>query len=359
MLRSHAIVGGSGEVAVFDDLRTALHRADVNLVLLADPGDFAAGGHDPDDVAAITACRQRGAKILTLEPMPSSPLQRVAETADRIAADASDDDADEQSGTEASRGAGLLDDLESAGVSLGPASAAGAAVVKTGQAAGLESGGGWARFAPPLRLTGPMRSAAELIEQAGELLAFNVECVGAPSSGSLGARLFDAVDVVVELFGVPERVDAAFVWHDRPRSVHSIPGESLRGLDGDFTGHLRFADGRSGTVLASNRGGAWRRELVLICERGRLRINDRGLEWLDADGSATDRSESAAAGFSGEELWAVALAEQIQRAMDPRVPPPRPTDYARVLSVTGAMLLSARTGEGESPATLLRMAGRG
>ena len=36
--------------------------------------------------------------------------------------------------------------------------------------------------------------------------------------------------------------------------------------------------------------------------------------------------------------------------------PPAPTDYARVLSVTGAALLSARTGEGESPSTIARMA---
>ena len=41
---------------------------------------------------------------------------------------------------------------------------------------------------------------------------------------------------------------------------------------------------------------------------------------------------------------------------DKRLAPPAPTDYARVLSVTGAALLSARTGEGESPSTIARMA---
>lgn len=382
-----AILGraeGSGRSAdrplpvVFDDLRAALHRAEVDLVVLAEPGDFAAGGHDPDDVAAISAARHRGAKVVTLEPMPASLLQRVQETADEVAADAAESDAGRES----------VSLLEDAGVSLGPAGAVSAsarAIHTTGQAAGLEAGGGWARFLPLFRLAGSMRAAGDLLDAAdatesqavgraragrsgsgggaGDVLALSIEIVGDPAFGSLGARLFDAADLAVHLLGLPESVDAGYVWHDRPRSVYPSPGDTLRGFDGDLTGHLRFADGRSAGVFVSNRAGAgmWRRRLTAVCERGTLCVGDDGLEWFDVSpeaptsvgqASPTDGSEAVAKG------WERAVADQLTRLLDPHVPPPQPTDYARVLAVTGAMLLSARTGEGESPATLLRMAGR-
>ena len=97
--------------------------------------------------------------------------------------------------------------------------------------------------------------------------------------------MFDAVETVVHLLGMPESADAAYVWHDRPRSVYPALGDPLRGLDGDITGHLRFADGRSAVVLASNRAGVWRRRLTALCERGMLRVDDGGVEWLSWVGS--------------------------------------------------------------------------
>ena len=52
-----------------------------------------------------------------------------------------------------------------------------------------------------------------------------------------------------------------------------------------------------------------------------------------------------------------ALSESAARAVDPRGSKPAPVDYAGVLSMCEAALLSARTGQPESPSTVARMAG--
>jgi hypothetical protein len=60
-----------------------------------------------------------------------------------------------------------------------------------------------------------------------------------------------------------------------------------------------------------------------------------------------------------QSLAGAVLADQLRRLLEMAPPVVPPTDYARILSVTGAILLSARTGEVESPETILRMARTG
>lgn len=354
---------GVGRARVWDDLRAALATGEAALVLLAAPGDFAGGQRqgamDAEDAGALAACRARGVRIATIEPMPASVLQLGAssqapagETAERAEVVA------------ASAGAGVV---------LGP----GAPVLLDepeprvrGRA--FDAGGGWARVVPLLRHGRAMRDAADLFEHLGPVRSAVFEGWGGAGQGSLGARLFDAMDTLVWLMGAPEQVDAAYIWPVRTRPVHATTGETLRGLQGDLTANLRFADGRAASVALSDCAGRWGRSVTLIGEGGRLRVFDDagtggggggggGFVWFSADGQTVDASRPVRRRRGQEErpdeAFVEAVAEQVSRLLDPRVPPPSPTDYAAVLAAAGAALLSARTGEAESPRTILRMAG--
>jgi hypothetical protein len=313
-------VGRSGEVAAalgvqpLGDLRAALAAVDADVVLLAAPGDFAGGtgGSEAEDRGVLAACRQRGVRVFTLEPMPSSLLQ-----------------------------------LEVPVLAGGPDSP-------------LPSAGDWATFAPSARLSRAVREAADVIVQLGALRTVAFAGWSGVGEGSLGARVFDGVDAVSWLLGEPESVSASFAFPGRGTPVHAVPGQSLRGLDGDLTANLRYADGRAGAVLASSRAGRWGRTLTLLGEGGRLRITDDGFEWIGPDGKTIDSARVPGVGLDDPAALAVeAVADQMSRALDPRVPAPAPTDYVQTLAIAGAVLLSARTGEAESPATLRRMAGVG
>lgn len=361
--------GGRGEVRVWDDLRAALATGDAELVLLAAPGDFAGGQRqgamDAEDAGALAACRARGVRIATLEPMPASVLQLDAPV-QAAAADALGDGAGREEVIAASSGAGVV---------LGP----GAPVLVDeseprvrGRA--IDSGGGWARVLPLLRHCRAMREAVDLFEHLGPVRTAVFEGWSGPGQGTLGARLFDAMDTLVWLLGAPEQVDAAYVWPARARPIHATTGETLRGLEGDLTANLRFADGRAAAVAVSDRAGRWSRSVTLIGEGGRLRVTDDGaggsggagmgtggFVWLSADGQTVDASRLARRKRGQEErpdeAFVDAASEQVARLLDQRVPAPAPTDYAAVLAAAGAALLSARTGEAESPRTILRMAG--
>ena len=340
-----AALGGRAAPKPLDDLRAALTTADADLFFLASPGDFAAGlarpaGAEGDELALDDAAA-RGARIITLEPMPSSLLQLDAPSLTQ-------------------QGEPLL--------ALGPDS--GAPVNLAGTFAE------WARFCPLLRRSEPMRAARDLISQLAHpespddrasagLRTLAVECWCGPGFGSLGARLYDAVECVVHFMGVPDRVDAAYVAPSRVRAVHALPGEMLRGLEGDMTANLRFADGRAASIVASSRAGRWNRSVTFLADNGRLRVYDDGFVWIGRDGKLVDSSRdtlrvrgSVNADDPGAHAVA-AVASQLVRDLDPALPPEQPVDVVGVLATAGAALLSTRTGESESPATILRMARTG
>jgi len=362
-----AISGDRNAVPLFDDLRSLLTSASADVIFIAAPGDFAGGQRqgsmDREDAGAIAACRARGVRVATLEPMPCSALQL------NVPVDAS-------TGSAAAVGAGaeMVAAPMGAGLMLGQG-----APVRSDEdrdAASrprqpIDAGGGWARTLPLMRVSRAMRDAADVLEQFGHVRTVLIEGWSGPGQGSLGARVFDALDCVISLLGVPEQIHATYVWPIRGRGLHQAAGETLRGLSGDLTANLRFADGRTAAVALSDRAARWSRTVTLIGDGGRLRITDDGaagvgtgtggFAWLTADGAGVDASRPPRKKRGMEErpdeALVDAVADQLARLLDARTPAPSPTDTTGVLAAAGAALLSARTGEAELPETILRMVG--
>ncbi len=326
--KSRDVAGALGAEPI-DDLRAALARMDGGLVLLGTStglDDGGAGGA----AGVLMELADRGVPVASLEPLPASILD--VQRSDVGAGD------------------------EGMGIALGPEPED----TDTG-----ELGEEWGMFVPRARLAKSVRDAAEVITQLGALSMVSVQAFSGPGQGSLGARLYDSMELVSWLLGRPDRIDAAFVSAQAARGVHALPGESLRGLEGDLSANMRFGDGRAASIVASSRAGRWSRAITLVGENGRLRIYDDGLEWIGPDGKMIDSSRDAAR-VRGSAVGEVsiapavrALADQLMLLADTDRAPMAPTNVLAVLACCGAALLSARTGEGESPDTILRMARAG
>lgn len=304
--QSAAVATSLGASAI-DDLRTMLVGADAALILIASAGTFGSGSRR-DDVDAIAAADGRGVQVATLEPVPPTAL-----------------------------------DLASAGWNHpGPG---GPAVEML-------------RFCPRIRLSTTFREATEVLESFGHFRLLSLEAWCRPSEISLGAQLYSAMDLVLSLMGEPETVDATYVSPTQGTGVHMLAGESLSELHGALSANLRFADGRAASLVVSDQGGRWNRCATALGPSGRLRIFDDGFEWLSPEGAKVDQSRSASGVRGGPpaDHAVAAIADSLSRLLDPGFPDPGPTDHAAVLGIAQAALLSARTGQSESPATIRRMA---
>ena len=234
-----------------DDLRNAIASAEPGLLLIAAPGDFASDPNTAQQEAqTLRAARERGVKLATLEPLPASLLQLAAVSAKAASP-----------------------------VALGPESGAESEELRT-------SLGEWAAMAPLSRLTSAAQEAIEAITGGtfGPVRSATISCLGSPAEGSLGARLVDAMDLVLALLGEPETIDAAFTASDAARNLHPLPGESLRGLHGDMTANLRFGGGRAACVYCSSHAGRYDLAATLIGPGGCLHLSLEGTELIDARG---------------------------------------------------------------------------
>ena len=170
--------------------------------------------------------------------------------------------------------------------------------------------------------------------------------------GSLGARLFDAMDLIRSLVGVPGVVDASYISPSAGRGMHPLPGQSLRYLHGEFTLNLRFSDGRCGAVLLTNQVGASTIHLNMISAEGHIIADHTGFKWFNPSGkmidsyTTPDLEKSDANNLDPSEI---AVANQLIELCSGVGPQRAPIDYQGVLSMAHATLLSTRTGQGESP----------
>lgn len=289
------------------DLRAALASTESGFVLLA---SRPASDASPDDADLLRLCRARSLTLLTLEPVPAS----VADAAS----------AEQTHWFETCRFLGLF------------------------------------RQSPALA------TADELLSSFGPARTLTVAFRSGRGRGTLAARLFDAMHIVHSIMGPPEAIDASVITPVASSGVRMDVGESLRSLHGDLTANLRYAGAKAAAISLSDRAGRWFRGIALIGEDGCIRMDESGVERVDAEGRIVEtgappprrRSRKRDPLFEGIDDPAAeeALGDAAARAADSRAPRPAPFDLAAVLAMCEAAVLSARTGQPESPETILRMA---
>ncbi len=291
------------------DLRSALATAHIRAAIIATPAPSAESPIADTDLLRLA--RSRSIVLLSFEPIPASVADaRAAETIQWI---------------ESCRFLGLF------------------------------------RSAPALA------TVNELLESFGTPRTLTVSFRSGKGQGSLGARLYDAMHTVHSILGVPESIDASIITQVAASGLRLEPSDSLRLLHGDLTANLRYAGAKSAALSLSDRAGRWFRGVALVGESGCIRMDESGVERHDADGQVIEKSlaprkkSASKAGALFEDIIDApaleALAEAARRAIDPRATKPEPFDLEAVLSMCEAAILSARTGQPESPATVVRMAG--
>lgn len=283
------------EVPAVDDFRVACQHSEANVLLLASLATDQLSG---EDVRHLAAARARGVRIVALTPLPGSAM-----------------------------------DLAGAWRELPPGM-----MVRD-----------IAACVPMPRLSPELVRAGETIDAFGPVEAVSVECAGPPELGSLGARLLGAMDLAMSFLGEPASVDARLTSFGGPRQA----SERLGAADGHLTAHVRFADLGGATIAASNRAGGWDWSVTLLGPSGRVRIATAGMRWVGPDRRVIDDSRFVQ-DASPDARTAAALARGITDLLNPANPPVI-GDVAGVLAACGAALLSSRTGQAESPATIKRM----
>ncbi|HED53236.1 MAG TPA: hypothetical protein ENJ00_03430 [Phycisphaerales bacterium] len=276
-----------------NDFRTLLATTEADVVLLADASG-SVRADEQRELASILDAADRGIQILSFEPFPATPLLLDLPIWR------------EHTDTTRNR----------------------------------------LHFIPLARSSPAFFDAQELLEQFGPVEAIAIRSLDDRSAGSLGARLFGSCEMLISLFGVPQSIDAAHA---------GITPESLRGLTGHLSANARFRDGRIASIFVSDSAAAWSRSISLIGKSGRIEANDHALRWLKPDRTGLTEDQPAEPGHSHDPAISI-IAEAIRAALNPSIRI-APIDMPTTLAVAHAAVLSARTGQPESPTTILAMLG--
>lgn len=232
---------------------------------------------------------------------------------------------------------------------------------------------GWSAAADPIAVLGRLRSASIL-------------SLGPPAEASLFSRLFDAWSVALTLVELPESIDAAYAGP----LPEPPPPEAPRGLTGDIALLARAstltqpadpasppddpalersdkpaarrsaltptAPGPLALVMQiSDRAGASLRRVQLTGSDAALVVSDHHYSLHDRQGRLLDQLAPAPVAPDYLELSAIQWRRLIAQPDRP-IPPGPPVDA--ILACCQACLLSARTGQPESPRKMLEIHGR-
>lgn len=309
-----------------DDLRATLASMDPGTLIILDPGIFAGGESSSAQRIAdhdlLQAASARGVRVLCIEPLPASLMD-------------------------------LLDvlrptaDLEPPPVVLGNA----------GDAPELDTERlpGWAILAGQARFASSVQAAIEHRDDLGPIRSASVQCLGSASAGSLGSHVFNALDLLHSFMGDAETIDATYSG-PADRSLRPLPGDSLRHLRGDLCAGIRFSGSRAASLHASDHAGRNSFQLTLVGSTGSFTASSAGVLWVDIEGRIIEDSRTTES-INDLAQRIVEQARAAATATDDPLRGTRSANYSAILSMAHAAMLSARTGEAESPATMLKMAG--
>ena len=173
-----------------------------------------------------------------------------------------------------------------------------------------------AKYVPLFRRSAGYGEASDDIEQFGQPISAHCTMTCGSEEGTLWAKLFDAMDCVISLFGTPELVQAY---------LHSskIPEEPCD-LVGHMTVNMKFTGSRCATLLLSDQS-TWKRELQMIGDNHSLTFGDNDSTF----------SQLIAQGIHSSE--------------------PTVADAPKVLALCESARLSCLTGSAEQPSRVLEM----
>ncbi|MFG0245975.1 MAG: hypothetical protein ACF8MF_08010 [Phycisphaerales bacterium JB052] len=278
-----------------DDLRLVMNAHETDMVLLGDAGSFGEEANDAD-LDALRAAHARNVCVTTLEPIPATA----------------------------------------------------SGIMGTSFAEALHQGvlGTMASFVPLLRYRPILSELSTVLETFAPVRSASLTIAGPSALGSLGARLFNALDLTRWLMGVPSIIEAAYISPRAGRGMHPLPGQTLRGLHGEITMNLRFSDGRCAAIYLSDQFSASALSMTIASAEGQMAVDQRGFVWSDNQGQEVDRHNAPDPHLNSDRG---ALQTQLTELCSGVVPARPPIDFTSVLSMTHAALLSTRTGQGESP----------
>lgn len=278
-----------------DDLRRVMTTHETDMVLLGDPGGFGEEANDAD-LEALRAAHARDVCVVTLEPIPATA----------------------------------------------------SGINGTSFAEALHQGllGSLSGFVPLLRYRPIVVELSGVLETFAPVRSASLTITGPSALGSVGARLFNALDLTRWLMGVPSMIEAAYVSPRAGRGMHPLPGQTLRGLHGEITMNLRYSDGRCAAVYLSDQFNAGAVSMTLAGAEGQITLDQGGFVWTGTDGGEVDSHDAPDGSLNRDQAGLRAQLSELCAGVSPRR---APIDYAAVLSMTHAALLSTRTGQGESP----------
>ncbi len=185
-------------------------------------------------------------------------------------------------------------------------------------------------------------SAAEPLEVLGAIRLIGVTSFGSANECSLFSRLHDAFRVIHTLAAMPESIDAMLAGP----SVQAQ--ENPRQITGHLAAFARLPGGATAVLQVSDRTGPNDRQLTIVGDQSRIRAGDLDYDLIDHEGRPLDHRQSAEAtgGFTQLIAWQWKRVLQRPSVTPAQAPPP---DDAQILACCLACLLSARTGQPESP----------
>lgn len=197
---------------------------------------------------------------------------------------------------------------------------------------------------PMWRLGWGWLSAAEPIEVIGSVQSTSLTSIAPPDAGSLYARLYDTVDMVTLLLGMPDSIDACLT-----SPTNQVP-DNLHAITGQLTALLRFANKTGATIHVSDRGTRWMRRQTIVGQKGQLVLDDKSYCLNSGEITEQESIENHDATITAGEL----IAKQWQWLMDHHYGL-NIVDTQQVVATCQAALLSCRTGQSESPEMILRL----
>ncbi|MFI4860188.1 MAG: hypothetical protein ACIAXF_05850 [Phycisphaerales bacterium JB063] len=180
----------------------------------------------------------------------------------------------------------------------------------------------------------------------GDRRSLSITTLGGKDDGSLFMRLHDAWATALVFCDLPETIHASTA----PPAGHTLEGP--RNLAGRVSAHAQCPGGCAVLLFAANQSPAPQHTLTILGDTGQLTVTPTGYQLTRHDGTIEDEKKSTPVPSRIDQS-----AEQWRRLIDQRASTDEPGTRREqaALACTLATLLSAKTGQPESPQRVMQM----